>query len=242
MLGDDGAKAKGFLIKLTDKDFVESLYFLLDIMLSDISVSFQQDELFITDVVCNLEQGMLQLVSLKTTHGESYEQFQNKFDEDTHIITCGKSTVPLKKRKANRNSVMMTDELNTDVLDIAVSYMEKRFSALQQPPVSLFEVLDPSQWPVDKCVLLHYGDEEIANLVDHFKPVLTEQELASIPSEWVDLKLMVARRRSESPSRPKCIQNVLSLVKIMMTVSPSTATVEQCFSHMNLIKTNLKQK
>ena len=57
LTGADAAKANGFLKQLTDRDFVESLHFMLDVMevLANISVNFHQDGLFITDVIRKLE-------------------------------------------------------------------------------------------------------------------------------------------------------------------------------------------
>ena len=121
-------------------------------------------------------------------------------------------------------------------LDKAVEYMDHRFGPMQEPPVSHFEVFDHNQWPVDKRILLRHGESDIRAISEHFQDILTEDQQAAILDEWVDLKLMIHRRRMETPqdvyksllaARPDSIKNVLLLVEIMVTLSPSTATVER---------------
>lgn len=58
--GEDGVRAKGILKQFLSKKFVKHLYFLLDVMkiLSELSKSFQQDQLCMTDVVVTLETTM----------------------------------------------------------------------------------------------------------------------------------------------------------------------------------------
>ena len=43
-------------------------------------------------------------------------------------------------------------------------------------------------------------------------------------------------------SRPDSLKHILVLVELMLSLSPSTAKCERCFSAMNRIKTNLKTR
>ena len=79
--------------------------------------------------------------------------------------------------------------------------------------------------------------------------MLTEVEVRNIPKEFASFKIYASKLRTSQPDMvfrdlllmpPQSFQNFLSLIKIMMTVSMSTAVVEQGFSHyhMNIVKSS----
>ena len=92
-----------------------------------------------------------------------------------------------------------------------------------------------------------YDKEEITNLIQRFAPVLTEEEVNCIPSEFSSFKVYVSKLRSSEPRAvfkemllqpPKNCKNFMPLVQIMLTISMSTAVVERGFSHMNIVKSS----
>lgn len=72
--GEDGANVKGILQNLQTEKFVKFMYFLLNVMkvLSDLNKSFQREEFCITDLLVNLEGGVLQLNALRIERGPKY--------------------------------------------------------------------------------------------------------------------------------------------------------------------------
>ena len=96
-----------------------------------------------------------------------------------------------------------------------------------------------------------FGTDEIQGLVNHFKEQLSEEECNKIPQEWVALKTYVVHFRGlpllqpygdllrDHPAR---FQNILVLVELMLTLSPSTAECERQFSSMNRIKSALRNR
>ena len=54
------------------------------------------------------------------------------------------------------------------------SYLEKRFESLTTEPVSCFKVFDHRFWPMTREDLLHYGDDDVKTLVQHFAVLLSD--------------------------------------------------------------------
>ena len=59
-------------------------------ILSELSKSFQQDKLCITDVVANLETTVIMLEELKLQRGAHYRKFVESYSEETAVFMCGK--------------------------------------------------------------------------------------------------------------------------------------------------------
>ena len=66
-------------------------------------------------------------------------------------------------------------------------------------PLSTFTVLDYKQWPYDRKELASYGTDEIKCLLQHFTPMLSEEDVDAVPREWLDFKLQVVKLRSSEP-------------------------------------------
>ena len=56
------------------------------------------------------------------------------------------------------------------------SYLEKRFEWLTTEPVSRIKVFDHRFWPMTREDLLHYGDDDVKTLVQHFALLLSDEE------------------------------------------------------------------
>ena len=118
-------------------------------------------------------------------------------------------------------------QLHCDLTTVAVDFMDARFKTLQQPPISDFYVLNPMLWPYDRMQLVTYGVDEIQRLVNHFAPVLTEDELQAAPQEWLSFKLHVCHQRTADLKTvyrdlliqpPVAMKNFLPVVEIMLTL------------------------
>ena len=134
------------------------------------------------------------------------------------------------------------------ILDDTVKYLDSRFANLSEEPLSCFDIFDISKLPHDREAMSVYGDKDIELLVKHFEPVLTADEIESIPDEWSDLKTWMAAYRGVGRflhlygdllrERPPHLSKVLVLVEALLTLSPSTAACERGFSTMNRVKTS----
>ena len=107
---------------------------------SELSKSFQQDKLCITDIVAKLETAMTMLEELKLQRGAHYRKFVESYSEETAVFMCGKvKGHQLKVKNAGNMLYQQFDTFLTDVLN----YLKTRFGNLQEKPYSLFTIFDP---------------------------------------------------------------------------------------------------
>ena len=119
-------------------------------------------------------------------------------------------------------------------------------------PHSLFGVFDFKVWP-DKNTqaeeFRQYGDEHIEQLVELYSPFLSEEDRDNAADQWLGLKNHISVNLNRpllsvyeallalSENDNGAFRSMLPLIKIMLTVSPSTAECERGFSAMNSLKT-----
>ena len=79
-----------------------------------------------------------------------------------------------------------------------------RFENLATCPVfkNLVQILNCAKWPKKKEDLLHFGDEGINELVDHFKVLLEKNGcvIENVPAEWDILKNKLSQTLSQNQS------------------------------------------
>ena len=219
----DAAKASGLLLKLRSPKFVTFFLFMRDFIqvITTLSKLFQDNKLLIVDVLPQVEVTMLKLVEMQSNPGISITSLtKGKVYNDVDL--SGEVAPELKK-------------LHTDLATAAVNFMDARFKPLQRPPYSDFRIFNFIQWPYDQVHLYSYGIEEVQRLVNHFAPLLTEEEVEGALNEWLNFKLHVRHLRQEELrvvyrdlliQPPVTMKNFLPLIEIMLTLSMSTAQVE----------------
>ena len=214
-------------------------------ILSELSKSFQQDKLCITDVVANLETTVIMLEDLKLQSGAHYRKFVESYSEETAVFMCGKDKGHQLKLT---NAGNMLDQQFDTFLTKVLNYLKTRFGNLQERPYNLFRIFDPREMPQ---TLAAYGYNEIRSLVQYFGYLLTEKEKENILDQWPILRTRLSRQKANNPvdvfanllaSKPDDVKDCLVLVDIMMTLSPSTAKCERSFSAMNQLKSNVRTR
>ncbi|XP_060760948.1 zinc finger protein 862-like [Neoarius graeffei] len=86
-------------------------------------------------------------------------------------------------------------------INICVSELKDRFGGLLddgadvRTPVQAFKVFNHDTWPDDHASLLTFGDEDVAELVAHFREPLSRSgcDLAAVQNEWQGLKILVSQ-------------------------------------------------
>nr|XP_033965204.1 zinc finger protein 862-like isoform X2 [Pseudochaenichthys georgianus] len=243
---DEGAKCVGYLKVLKSAKFVDGLHFMVDVLevLANVSLAFQSNDLFIYDVDVKLCEARIKLEGLKHNRGDVYTAYMatckdGKFDSKNngHITSLKGTGIP--------------ETVKNSFLENCVKFLEKRFSFLKDTPFSDFHVLDPRNIPRSDAQLATYGDVQVMNMVTHFESVLSEEEVTNIPRQWPALKARLKYRQRQpakevisdllTENHPD-VKDVLVLVYMMVTLSPSSAAVERGFSLMNLIKTSRKSQ
>lgn len=215
-------------------------------VLSNLSKTFQSDELCVTDVVTCLETTLTILEELSLERGPQYKRFIEHYSEESGILTCGKNSS--QEVKLTRAGTSLDSQFDSFLTDVKV-YLETRFGSLQEEPFSHFRVFDPREMPQERTSLASYGNSEVRSLVQHFSPYLSEEEKTSIIAQWPALRTRLARQKAISPndafsnllaSKPDDVKDCLILLDLMVTLSPSTAKCERGFSTMNQLKNYLR--
>ena len=204
-------------------------------VIGSLSEAFQANDLMLIDVIPRVESAMLALEEMKSSPGRNVS-----------------SLISGKEYKGVKLSGKVTPELDKTHIRLvtsAIDNIDSRFRALQNLPLSAFTVLDYRQWPYDRKELASFGTNEIKCLVQHFTPMLSEEDVDAVPREWLDFKLHIIKLRTYEPKSvykdlllgpPHAIRHFMTLVQIMMTFSMSTAIIERGFSHMNIVKNSTR--
>lgn len=236
--GSKDAKTKGKAASIHKEiatvRFVKMLHFMLDLMdiITETSKIFQHEKLTIPEVPDIIEETTMKLMNLK--------QHMGKHSKDLYDnLTASKQFVDQKiQLKGAAPAAYKEDNDITKLLENAISYLQSRFENFKEAPLVYFKIFNFKFWPQD----------DVQCIVDHYKEQLSEEECNKIPQEWVVLKSYVVHfcGRPLLPvygellrDRPARFQNILVLVDLMLTLSPSTAECERQFSSMNRIKTAL---
>ena len=76
-MGQDRVMCKSYLKKLRSLQFTQALHITIDVLniLSDISCTFQKDELLITDIAVKLGAGLIKWKVLKQLNGKSFTEY-----------------------------------------------------------------------------------------------------------------------------------------------------------------------
>ena len=247
---DPKSMSKGRKInkEITTVRFVKMLHFMLDYLelITKTSRIFQQRALLLPEVPGVIQQTTMALTSLATLMGKNTREFYKGLNADKLTFQVGQSTLQLKGPSVA--SYTEDNDMKT-LTKQTINYLETRFQVFSEPPLSYFKVFNFTFWPSGQNALAVYGAEEIQALADHYQSLLSEEERDNMPTEWVTLKQHVGHFRT-SPmlqvygdllrSPPEELQNVLILVEMMLTLSPSTAECERQFSCMNRVKTSLR--
>ena len=246
--GDDAAKARGWLRKITTKKFILHIALYLDILgeLSHLSLLFQKDSLSIPDVIEAVNTSRDILCHRKGA-GPKLKSVQQDFEalEQDQVVYKG---IPIKAAEEDDRLIVKCRETVTGRLTDA---LEHRFSSFSESPVlTSVPVLDPNNWPEDPHDA-GVGDKEINLLLAHFEHVLTVNgcNIEEARSEWPRLRAAVAKSHglqglnwnalwSKMFSQRKDLCNILHLLQIVQVLPLSTSKVERAFSFMKRIKTD----
>ena len=97
--GEDAAKARGMVNAIKTEKLVRFLYFLLDDtkILRELSLQFQSDDLFITEVSTKVETALTKLEGLKDSDplpitGTFQAKFQSNYNSESGLFKCGKDS------------------------------------------------------------------------------------------------------------------------------------------------------
>lgn len=259
--------AKGHVKDIKSVWFVFYLHFSMDFVttLRSTSLLFQKDALLVCVVNRVIESRISVLESLKQHHGSNYKRlFENlKLEGDDIVYKSTTLNKPRGRRRADvdadepdRHSIEHYSEVYSRKFEVILSdtqmYLRNRFSNLQRALLSWMTVFDFKVWPrLFTKEDAAFGFMEIESLAEYYREhgFLTDDEACAIPLEWPLIRSRILPLRTQDVldvyrdlmlENDEEIRNILILVKLMATVSPSTAACERGFSAMNREKNSLR--
>lgn len=239
--------AKNYLNNLKNANMLKTMFLLLDILdiLANLSKFFQTENLLVVEVAPEVEASLLKLLALKTHPGpnmkeflELYDPHEKQFGDIKLIGIC--------------NPVDFSVDVTTrEMISSVVDYIEKRFAVFNESPLKEFTVFDFMKWPTNREELSTYGIEHIETLADHFSSLFSAEERETILNEFPSFKTIMNSLKNLELYEAYChivatcpsrVETILKLVKIMLTLSASTAQCERVFSQMKILKGRLRCK
>ena len=232
---DSKAKAKAFLKLLSSKSVVYFIYFLMDVLtpLKKLSLGVQDRASALSQQHSTIEAVVEVLHERKTSDGphlrkakETESQLQLKGDD----------------REFNAARTVLIDNME--------SALEKRFAEFSTVGViKATKIGDLKSWPKNWEILKDFGNEDVIKLTNHYSSVLKEAgvETDDIESEWTMLKKDISENEIKFETWKDvcdvysgCYPNILALMDLISTFSPSSAEAERGFSQMKLLKTKIR--
>jgi len=224
------------------------MFSVLDILdeLQKLSLTFQKDEVAVSDVKNALVRTRLSLTALLVRPGANLRKFEQSVNGNVF------ETVTLNKHV---NDDAELTNLKNRVVNATNQYLGNRLDNFEQDPVlSAAHILEVRHWPKDHEQLAVFGEEEINVLCEHFKQLLEKNDFdqAETLSEWLDLKVLV--KNNYGNLRKQAVWqvmftdfaerscNVWMLIEILLVLPVCTACCERAFSCMSQIKTQYRSR
>lgn len=240
-------KASSIQKEITTIHFVKMLHFMLDLLdlITETSKIFQHQKPKIPKVPDIIHETTMKLTSLKQHMGKHRKEFYQN-------LTASKEFGSQKVQLTGAAPPSYKEDSSMQkLLENAITCLNSQFDNFNEAPLVYFKIFNFKFWPHKQEQLVTFGGNEVQRIVDHFKEQLSEEVCNKIPQEWVALKTYVVHFRGLPllqaygdllRDHPAQFQNILVLVDLMLTLSPSTSECECQFSAMNRIKTSLRNQ
>ncbi|XP_060777194.1 zinc finger protein 862-like isoform X1 [Neoarius graeffei] len=237
-------------------------HFLADVFeeLSSFSLTLQRKDLILPQATSELKKTVTRLEAFKSRakSGGMLEKIQAMLAQHGEEDECRFQGISLKGNLtglADFTHPQLKKHVES-AINICVSELKDRFGGLLddgadvRTPVQAFKVFNHDTWPDDHASLLTFGDEDVAELVAHFREPLSRSgcDLAAVQNEWQGLKILVSQHfkdkhysglwetmLTKEPYRED-YKNILELVHMMLVLPISAAQCERGFSAQNRIK------
>ena len=146
-----------------------------------------------------------------------------------------------------------------DIINDLTEKCNERFSNLQSNPVFKgINLLDCKRWPEDNTNLSTFGENEMTELINHFKPLLLKNncdvdkiltewdllklEVTSMISSWEKIDYLEVWRKIFTSTDKESYQNVLHIIELLLITPTTNAKLERMFSRMNRVKTDWRNR
>ena len=262
-------KAKGYAEFLKTPNFLFYLHFFQDIVekLRPLSLQFQSDDLLVSHVPSKIEETKARIDVLHDSPGEAYTRLLDGLSSDVNDGYLVYKEVILKKPSGRRS----LDVENTpagfklhfakifeQIVEAVQDYLVIRFADFKKTPLrEMVKLFDLQKWPSSfhgSQLRRTWGNAEVLSMAEYYEKYafITTEERDLAVKEWPLFRQKVVQRKDPSKKDLEIFIDILAdvtdiegmalLLKIMMTISASTAACERGFSSMNNEKTDLRTR
>jgi len=184
----EDVKEWDLFLALTQYRTVITLHFVHDLesTLTTLSLVFQSDDLTPSGVSEHIEEAYVQLGRMKTEHGQSLQEFYDKYDEATE------SYMGFNMENAEDGEELFQFD-RQELLDCTLAYLKGRFDPLLENGVlkAMRDSFEHRLWPSpDDSRFANWGVESIEYLAKHFSGLesMSDFNLKEALHQWSRLK------------------------------------------------------
>ena len=263
-------KAKGYAEFLKTPNFLFYLHFFQDIVekLRPLSLQFQRNDLLVCHVPRKIEETKAVVDVLQDVPGDAYNRLLKGISNDVNEGYMVYKEVTLKMPRGRRAPDVENTSVGfqmhfADVFEkiiLAVQdYLDTRFADFAKTPLcEMVKIFDLKKWPSSfrgNQLNRMWGNKEILSLAEYYEryAFITAEEKALAVKQWPLFRSKIMQLKDPSKKDLHIFIDILSgntddiegmiiLLKIMMTISSSTAECERGFSCMNDEKTSLRTR
>ncbi|XP_056464859.1 zinc finger protein 862-like [Gadus chalcogrammus] len=247
-------RAKLMLKSLKQYSTLLFIHLMLDILheLKQLSLLFQKDGLTLQMVSDGLQTTCMFFVAMQTNPGPRLQRFLTE-------VGTGSNWQGVEINRTSTDD----DIFNNIKLRLTNSFCEfvsERYESLETGILKAVSTLfDLSSWPEDTTALATFGTDELNVIMEHFRPVLEPcKDFVSEDAarrEWLDLKILVARRYRHLDSqvlwqrliqgaigRAGQFQHMQVVAEISLVLPMSSSCCERGFSCMKRVKSDWRSR
>ncbi|XP_020625528.1 uncharacterized protein LOC110062925 [Orbicella faveolata] len=163
------AKAKGFVKKITEYEFIGITHFLIDIIpiTTQLNLVFQKQDLDLA-AVSPVVDATVQRIKVACEQGKHQKDLKEKlkgseFTLEEHMV------------KVSASQILTVQKVKADFVEALESNLQKRFPKESMNVVSAFEVLTLRSLSfVPREVIDDYGNDKLEILTEHYRKKTTE--------------------------------------------------------------------
>ncbi|KAL5021507.1 hypothetical protein ScPMuIL_000662 [Solemya velum] len=250
---EKGGVAKGIHTQITQFEFVAVTYLLMDIIpiLTNLSLSFQKENIDISMIQPLVQSALNQLKNLLDNDGKYMQEFKAAINETNMKLEFRNHSVAITKNKQTH-----INNIRKDFVQGVIEQIKRRFPHDDTSVISAMAILGLKGVEfINKCELADHGKTELMLLCTQYGTEITDRadvspvcDNSALQQEWELLKTLVIQQKYPTENifvlwkilfkhHRQELKNIIKLAELALIAPLQTADCERGFSTQNEIKT-----